>query len=363
MYQKRILLLDDMIKYVKGNLLESNAQALVNTVNTVGVMGKGIALQFKEAYPNNYNLYRKACRNNEVQIGKMFITEEGDIYNGIKYIVNFPTKTTWKKPSEYSYIEKGLADLRQAIVSYKWKSIAIPPLGAHNGGLDWSRVKNLVINALEDLPCEILLYEPSDVIVERMKAERVKLTPARAMLLFMLCDLTSQGEFVSEFAAEKIAYFLQKFGAEDIFKLHFKQYYYGPYSGKVRFVLYHMNGSYVKGVGQMEQKAFDPIWLTPDSLAIVKTYFSDPKNKQYLDICKRTASFLSGYYSNYLLELLSTVDYILSNEKDVANWRMMDRDDVLAKVVDHINAWSERKKYLFSNSEHIQLVLSHLYQF
>ena len=351
-----------MIRLVKGNLLESEAQALVNTVNTVGVMGKGIALQFKEAYPNNYALYRKACKNNEVRVGQMFVTEENGIYQGKKYIVNFPTKTTWRKPSEYSYIESGLQDLRNKIISYKWKSIAIPPLGSHNGGLNWDRVKEMILKVLADVPCDILLYEPSDAIVERMKAEKVKLTPARAMLLYMLCDLTSQGEFVSEFASEKIAYFLQKFGAAEIFKLQFKQYYYGPYSGKVRFVLHYLNGSYIKGVGQMQQKAFDPLWLTTDTIDVVQKYFAKPENKVYLDICKKTASFLSGFYSNYLLELISTVDYILTNEKDLHGWKQMDKETVLKLVVMHINAWSERKKYLFNNIEHVMLVIKHLCQ-
>lgn len=351
-----------MIRLIKGNLLESEAQALVNTVNTVGVMGKGIALQFKEAYPNNYALYRKACKKNEIRVGQMFVTEENGIYHGKKYIVNFPTKTTWRKPSEYSYIESGLEDLRNKIISYKWKSIAIPPLGSHNGGLNWDRVKDLIMKALADVPCDVLLYEPSDAIVERMKAEKVKLTPARAMLLYMLCDLTSQGEFVSEFASEKIAYFLQRFGAADIFKLKFKQYYYGPYSGKVRFVLHYLNGSYIKGVGQMEQRAFAPLWLTADTIDVVQKFFARPENKVYLDICKKTASFLSGFYSNYLLELISTVDYILSNEKDLYGWKQMDSETVLKLVVMHINAWSERKKYLFNNTEHVMLVLKHLYQ-
>lgn len=350
-----------MIRIVKGNLLESNAQALVNTVNTIGVMGKGLALQFKEAYPTNYSYYRKACKNNEVKVGQMFVTEESNIYDGIKFIVNFPTKTTWRKPSEYSYIEQGLVDLRSKIIEYKWKSIAIPPLGSHNGGLDWNKVKPMIIKSLEGLDCDIQLYEPSDAIIEKMKSERVKLTPARAMLLYMLCDLTSQGEFVSEFASEKIAYFLQKFGAQDIFNLHFKQYYYGPYSGKVRFVLHYLNGSYIKGVGQMDQKAFDPIFLLPDCLTAVKEYFAMPENKKYIDICHKTAQFLSGFYSTYLLELLSTVDFILSNEKDLQDWQSMSKEVVSERVISHINAWSERKKHLFNNKKHIDLVINHIY--
>ena len=139
-----------MIRFVKGNLLESTAQALVNIVNTVGVMGKGIALQFKEVYPNNYILYRKACKDKLVRVGSMFITQEQNVYGINKIIVNFPTKTTWRKPSEYSYIEMGLKDLKDKILEYHIESIAIPLWGSHNGGLDWIIVKQMIISQLSD---------------------------------------------------------------------------------------------------------------------------------------------------------------------------------------------------------------------
>ncbi len=122
-----------MIKYITGNLLLDDAQALVNTVNTVGVMGKGIALQFRETFPDNYKAYKKACKDGKLDIGKMFIFDESTLH-GRKLIVNFPTKTTWRKPSEYSYIESGLQALRSEIIVRHIASIAIPPLGSHNGG-------------------------------------------------------------------------------------------------------------------------------------------------------------------------------------------------------------------------------------
>lgn len=135
-----------MIHYVKGNLLESEAEALVNTVNIVGVMGKGIALQFKEAFPENFRVYHNVCRKKELKIGDMLIVKDSNLTSGPKLIVNFPTKTHWRLPSEYSYIEQGLQSLRREIVSRQIRSIAIPPLGSHNGGLTgyglskwWSR--------------------------------------------------------------------------------------------------------------------------------------------------------------------------------------------------------------------------------
>ena len=133
-----------MIHYVKGNLLESEADDLVNTVNTVGVMGKGIALQFREAFPENYRIYRKVCQNKELHVGEMLVTEEGTLMQGVKTIVNFPTKTHWRYPSEYSYIDLGLKALRREIEVRGIRSIAIPPLGSHNGGLDWLQVKQMI---------------------------------------------------------------------------------------------------------------------------------------------------------------------------------------------------------------------------
>ena len=98
-----------------------------------------------------------------------------------------------------------------------------------------------------DVNIDVFVYEPTRAITEQMRAERIKLTDARALLLFVLFDLVRHGEFVSEFSSEKICYFLQKFGAENIFKLKFAPKYYGPYSGKVRYVLNALNGSYVMG--------------------------------------------------------------------------------------------------------------------
>ena len=140
-----------MIHYVKGNLLESQAQALVNTVNTVGVMGKGIALQFKEAFPENYRIYRNACRSGQLNVGQMLVTTDSNLVLGSKVIINFPTKTDWRRPSEYSYIEQGLQALRTEIISRHFTSVAIPPLGSHNGGLDWLRVKPMIEQALEGI--------------------------------------------------------------------------------------------------------------------------------------------------------------------------------------------------------------------
>lgn len=348
-----------MISYVTGNLLDSEAQALVNTVNTVGVMGKGLALQFKERYPLNYRLYRDACKKGNVVIGQMFITEENTL-QGKKIIINFPTKTSWRKPSSYSFIENGLVALREEIIQLGIKSIAIPPLGSRNGGLDWNQVKPMIVRALSDLDCDVLVYEPNDVILEKMRSERVKLTPARAMMLDVIYDMVNQGDFASEFAAEKIVYFLQRFGAKNSFNLEFKHAIYGPYSGKVRYVLRYLNGSYLMGLTEMNQKPFEPIWIIPDSVQIVSDYLSEQENRPYKEISALTKSFLDGFYSNYSLELLSTTDFILQNDNRLEKWGEMKIDDVVSVILEDISSWSNRKRELFGHREYINIVFEHL---
>ena len=340
-----------MIHYVKGDLLVSEAQALVNTVNTVGVMGKGIALQFREAFPTNYRIYLDACLNKTLHVGEVLVTEDANTLVGHKIIINFPTKTHWKMPSEYAYIEQGLVSLKREIINRNIRSIAIPPLGSHNGGLDWLMVKRMIEAALADLDCDVYLYEPSEVIVEKLKSERIRLTPARAMLLLMFGDMNANGEFASVFAAEKTIYFLQRFGAKNLFKIDFKPYYYGPYSGgKVAHVLYRMNGSYIKGMGGMDPRPFDYIWLIDGAEEEANQYIDANDNKELRVICDKTMCFLRGYYSNYSLELLSTVDYLLENKASLKQWRSDDANLVLDILEQEIQGWSHRKEQMFKRN-------------
>lgn len=350
-----------MIHYVKGNLLESDAQALVNTVNTVGVMGKGIALQFREAFPENYRIYRSICRKNELHVGQMLITADTSPTGSSKVIINFPTKTHWRLPSEYSYIEQGLQSLRTEIINRGISSVAIPPLGSHNGGLDWLKVKQMIEQTLSDLKCDIYLYEPSEKIVEKLKSERVRLTPARAMILTMFSDMNSNGEFASVFAAEKLIYFMQRFGAYDIFKVDYKPYYYGPYSGgKVAHMLYSLNGSYIKGMGGMENRPFDYLWLLDGAGTDASNYINQSADSdRLLSICNKTKDFLRDYYSNYSLELLSSVDYLLDTIPALQNWRNESDSKVLSILTDEIQRWSKRKEQIFK-ADYLEKAYSYL---
>ena len=339
-----------MIHYIKGNILESKAEALVNTVNLMGIMGKGIALQFKNQFPDNFKAYKKACKDKTIGIGKLLVVKENTIF-GEKLIINFPTKTDWKKSSEYSYIETGLKDLTQIINDYGIKSIAIPPLGAGNGGLNWMVVKSLIERNMSMLNIDIFIYEPNAFITDQLKKEKVKLTKARALLLYMLFDLVKHGEFVSEFSSEKICYFLQKFGAENLFKLHYEPKYYGPYSGKVRFVLNALNGSYITGYSDMSKKPFEPLSLIPDAYDDVKSIVE--KDITLKKIADKTILFLDGFYSDFGLELLSSTDYIIAQYGDIpAN-----------EIYCHLSKWNHRKSKIFNDLSLIETTKQHILRF
>jgi len=311
-------------------------------------MGKGIALQFKKAFPSNFKAYAEACKKGEVEVGKLLVTRDSNLDAGEKLIINFPTKNDWRKPSEYSFIEEGLDDLVRVINEYNIKSIAIPPLGAGNGGLEWEKVKRIIGNKLGHLDKDILVYEPTTQIKEHLKKERSKLTDARALLLYVLFDLVKNGEYVSEFSCEKVCYFLQRFGAKKYFRLDFQPQFYGPYSGKVRHVLYALNGSYIMGYSDMDKKPFEPLTLVADGYETVKSYVES--RLELLEIAQRTMRFLDGFYSDFALELLSSIDYIVNKE------RTFEKQVVKASL----ECWSERKRSMFSNERYFDVSLNHL---
>ena len=200
-----------MIRYTRGNLLDEPVEALVNTVNTVGVMGKGIALMFKERFPKNMAAYSQACKAGQVTTGKMFVTETGELM-GARWIINFPTKQHWRDKSKIEWIEEGLQELKQFIIEHQVKSIAIPPLGAGNGGLNWHEVKSKIEAALSDLDqVEIVIFEPTAQYQNIVKKTGVsQLTPARAMIAELVRRYWFLGIECSLLEIQKLAWFLQR---------------------------------------------------------------------------------------------------------------------------------------------------------
>ncbi|HEY9293248.1 MAG TPA: macro domain-containing protein, partial [Microlunatus sp.] len=174
-----------MIKEGTGDLLAADVDALVNTVNCVGVMGKGIALQFKRRYPKMFKAYQQACRHGEVRVGRMFVVPTDEL-NGPQFVINFPTKRHWRSPSKIEFIEDGLADLRRVVEELGIQSIAIPPLGAGNGGLDWDAVEPRIRAALDGLPAEVTLFAPAAGHRAIRPAGKHRMTYSRALLLELL---------------------------------------------------------------------------------------------------------------------------------------------------------------------------------
>src|SRR5665213_1177928 len=217
-----------MIEHRKGDLLAADAEALVNTVNTVGVMGKGVALQFKQAFPDNYRAYKAACGRNELQLGKMFVFQRGTI-EPPRFIINFPTKKHWRAKSRIGDIEQGLVDLRRVLLQLQIESVALPALGCGNGGLRWADVRPLIEKHLADLPTRIVVFEPVGPPAARkmrIGTDRPAMTAGRAALIGLLGRYLEPGFGASLLEVEKLLYLLQASGQE--LRLHFVRAHYGP---------------------------------------------------------------------------------------------------------------------------------------
>ncbi len=323
-----------MIELQHGDLLKADAEALVNTVNTVGVMGKGIALQFRQAFPANYTAYRKACEKDEVQIGKMFVFPTG-LLTPPHFIINFPTKTNWRSKSRLDDIETGLDDLIALIRSEGITSVALPPLGCGNGGLDWSVVLPKIEAAFAKLPhVQVLLYAPEGApVADHMKiaTTRPKMTMGRAMLLSVLERYALPGYRLSMLEIQKLAYFLQTAG--EPLKLEFVKQQYGPYAETLHHVLQRMEGHHLRGYGDRSRKT--SVFLMPDAITEATEFLTDyPQTEESLT---RVTELIEGFETPYGLELLATVHWVAQEDpvaatdneaavRNVHNWNQHKRD-------------------------------------
>lgn len=350
-----------MLRYTQGNLLESGAEALVNTVNTVGISGKGIALMFKEAYPDNFRAYEAACKAGQLEPGGLFITERHDML-GPRYIINFATKKHWRNPSRLEWIEHGLAVLGQKIEARGIRSIAIPPLGAGNGGLDWAKIKSLIAESLARHDCEIIVFEPTKTyqnVVKRNGVER--LTPARAAMAEMIRRYEVLGFDCSMLEAQKLAWFLHR--ATQRLKLpvliadDFTANRYGPYSDKVRHLLDSLDGSYITCERRVaDARPFDPIHFRHDRKDQISAYLTSPDASVYRPALDEAANIIDGFQSPHGLELLATIDW-LNHESGVP----LAVGEMTAAIV----RWpgpegaAERKVRVFT-PHHIEIAINHL---
>ncbi len=340
-----------MIHYLSTNILEVEAEALVNTVNTVGIMGKGIALQFKEKYPLNFNLYKKACKNNELQVGKMFVTNTSFL-TFPKFIINFPTKADWRSHSKIEYINEGLDDLIKIIKEKKIKSIVLPPLGCGNGGLDWVFVKPLIEKKLNEISniVKIEVIEPGHHSYSRTtKAIAPPLTKARAIILALADSYRVLGFDTSHLELQKLAYFMQEMGQTDL-KLNYAKGTYGPYATNLKHLLAYLEGYYIKGqIRFQDLKPIDPLQLSEDKLPDVHAYLKNNLTNEESNRLNGVQEFITGFESPFGLELLATVLWAKKS---------MNSFDIKS-IVEYIHNWSERKKKLMTVSQ-IEIALSRI---
>ncbi|WP_334147709.1 type II toxin-antitoxin system antitoxin DNA ADP-ribosyl glycohydrolase DarG [Hyphomicrobium sp.] len=238
------------MEFTRGNLFDAKVDALVNTVNTVGVMGKGIALMFKEAFPENFKAYQAACKKKEVRVGRMFVTENPS-WLGPKWIINFPTKEHWRGSSKMEWVESGLEDLKRVILEKNIRSIAIPPLGSGNGGLNWADVRPKIEAALSTLTdVSVIVYEPVEQYQNVSKRSGVeKLTPARALVAELVRRYWILGIECSLLEVQKLAYFLERsiqaLHLPNPLDLRFQADRYGPYASRLAHLLDGLDGSYL----------------------------------------------------------------------------------------------------------------------
>jgi O-acetyl-ADP-ribose deacetylase (regulator of RNase III) len=308
-----------MITYTTGNLLEAPAEVLVNTVNTVGVMGKGIALMFKERFPENFQAYKADCDSGDVKVGKMHITMPMEL-SGPKWIVNFPTKQHWRRPTELEWVQAGLADLRTFIEREKVKSIALPPLGCGNGGLDWEVVKEEIVSHLSELPdTEVMIYEPTKQYQNMAKKQGVeKLTLPRALSYELIRRYWVLGIDCTLLEVQKLVYFLDKKLKQrdnaQLFNLEFKADLYGPHARNLYHLLNSLDGSYLTSEKRIPDcSPTDTIGIRYDKKEKVQTFLRGECD-ECTDALNETDRLIDGFQSPLGLEALATVDWLISEE-------------------------------------------------
>lgn len=325
-----------MISFRTGNLLTAKTEAMVNTVNTVGVMGKGIALMFKEHFPENFRIYEAACKSNSFSVGEMLVTDQTRL-DGPKWIINFPTKRHWRQPSKMEWIEEGLKDLKRVIVEKGIKSIALPPLGSGNGGLYWPEVKERIISVLSDLGnVDVVVFEPTREYQNVAKAKGVeRLTPARALVAELVRRYSILGIECSLLEIHKLAYFLERqIGTLKIapsLDLRFQPDRYGPYAPRLSHLMNSLDGSYLHSEKRLaDASPFDPIRFEDAKRDLVAAYLTGPEAKAYRPALDRTTKLIDGFESPLGMELLATIDWLVFYEAAIPS---------VAGIVEGLRKW------------------------
>lgn len=328
-----------MIELAIGNILKDESEAIVNTVNCVGVMGRGIALQFKNAWPENFKAYEAACKRAEVQPGRMFVFDTEQLTLP-RFIINFPTKRHWRGKSRIEDIEAGLVALAAVIKGRGIRSIAIPPLGSGLGGLEWAEVRPRIESALAALPdVRVRIYEPNGSIgapesdtmhhsrnVPTMTAGRAALVELMNRYVRGLLD-----PVITLLEVHKLMYFMQEAG--EPLRLKYVQAPYGPYAENLRHVLKAIEGHLVAGYADGGDAPDKPLTLVPGAVEDANAFLeANAGTRSRFD---RVGTLVEGFESPFGLELLATVHWIAKHGDPVAD---------VGEVIARTYAWNDRKR-------------------
>ncbi|MCU0568888.1 MAG: macro domain-containing protein [Oculatellaceae cyanobacterium Prado106] len=356
-----------MIELTQGDILQANAAALVNTVNCVGVMGRGVALQFRQAFPDNFKAYATACKAHQVQPGKMVLYPL-DRRSTPQFIINFPTKRHWRDKSRIEDIQSGLVDLIQVIQQQQIPSIAIPPLGCGLGGLHWNDVCPLIMAAFASLPeVSVLLFEPARAFESSPASRRTialasdvrgqytatpslpvpKMTVGRAALLGLMHRYLSavMDPSVTLLEVHKLLYFLQEAG--EPLRLNYQKAHYGPYADNLRHVLNHLQGHFIQGYDNPEDQPDKPLTLAPHAAEQAEVFLAHHEATQRR--FDRVVNLIQGFETAFGLELLSTVHWVVTREAATT----------VAEAITQIHNWNTRKRMF--TARHIQVAWDQLH--
>lgn len=327
-----------MIEFKTGDILAEPAQAVVNTVNCVGIMGRGIALQFKKVWPENFTAYAAACRRQEVRPGRMFVFETRQLTDP-RFIINFPTKRHWRERSRLEDIEAGLEALIEEVRQRDIRSLAVPPLGAGLGGLDWAQVRERIERALGDLEgVRVIVFEPARSAERGRPGREVPaMTPGRAALVGLM-DRYLGGlldPWISLLEVHKLMYFMQEAG--EPLKLQMVKAAYGPYAENLRHVLSAVEGHYLTGYGDGGDDPHKTLELAPGAVEEAKAKLAElPETRRRFD---RVAQLVEGFESAFGLELLATVHWVMTREGASTP------DEAITAT----HAWADRKRGFSEN--------------
>jgi len=337
-----------MIEIAKGNILEADAEALVNTVNCVGFMGKGIALQFKQAFPANFKAYQAACHAGQVVPGRMLIFDNGRLINP-RYIINFPTKRHWRGKSRLADVRSGLKALIADIRRLGVHSIAVPPLGCGLGGLDWKKVRPIIEQAFSEAPdVHVLLFEPvgtPDAKAIPVRTDRPRMTPARALFIKLMDAYAALEYSRTLLEVQKLAYFLQEAG--EPLRLKYEAGHYGPYATNLNKVLEVMEGHFIRGYGD-QQKPDAEIELLPGAVEEATSFLVG--KTESLARLERVAHLIEGFETPYGMELLTTVHWASRRGGPGAAAPARNAEEAVAQI----HAWNPRKEQVFK-AEHVRV--------